>query len=331
MRAPKKKSVRVLMNPNAGSSHKRRQLKDALAALADLGWKVSLRETASAEDAIALARDAAQSNFDFVAAAGGDGAIHSILHGMMQVWEELAAKSGLSGSKPLRTGLAVIPMGTGNDLARTLGLPLDVEQAVAAIADLRMRSLDVIRIQAEEHREYLINVAAGGNSGAVAEAMTEELKQAWGAWCYVRGALDVLTDLQPYRVELDLDGRRVGPLEALNVVLANGRTVAGGVRVAPRANPEDGLLDVVIVQYASLLETASVAAEFFLGDYLEHESVLFDRARRVELISEPPITFSADGELITGHRFVFEMLQSAIPVVIGPEYSAEPLAAGAAG
>jgi diacylglycerol kinase (ATP) len=326
----KKKSVRVLMNPNAGSAHKRQQLKDSLAALADLGWKVALRETESAEEAIELARDAAQSNIDLVAAAGGDGAIHSVLHGMMQVWEEQAEKGGAGHSKSLRTGLAVIPMGTGNDLARTLGLPLDVEQAVAAMADPRTRFVDVIRIQAEGRREHFINVAAGGNSGAVAEAMTEELKQAWGAWCYVRGALDVLTDLQPYRVELDLDGRRIGPLEALNVVLANGRTVAGGVRVAPRANPEDGLVDVVVVQNASLLETASVAAEFFLGDYLEHESVLFDRARRVELFSEPPMTFSADGELITGHRFVFDVLPQAIPVVVGPEFSAELLAAGAA-
>jgi diacylglycerol kinase (ATP) len=325
-----KKSVRVLLNPNAGSAHKRQQLKDSLAALADQGWKVALRETESAEEAIEQARDAAQANVDLVAAAGGDGAIHSVLHGMMQVWEELPRKKR-GAPKPLRTALAVIPMGTGNDLSRTLGLPLDVEQAVAAMADPRTRLLDVIRIEAEERREYLINVAAGGNSGAVAEAMTEELKQAWGAWCYIRGALDVLTDLQPYRIELDLDGRRLGPFEALNVVFANGRTVAGGVRVAPRANPEDGLVDLVVVQNASFLETASVAAEFFLGDYTEHESVIFERARRVELVSEPPMTFSADGELITGHRFVFEVLPRAIPVVVGPEYFAEPLSAGAAG
>jgi diacylglycerol kinase (ATP) len=306
-------------------------LKDALAALADQGWKVSLRETNSAEEAIELARDAAQSNIDLVAAAGGDGAIHSALRGLMQVHEELAANPNAGRQAPLRTGLAVIPMGTGNDLSRTLGLPLDVEEAVAAIADGRTRLLDVIRIEAVGRREHMINVAAGGNSGAVAEAMTEDLKQTWGAWCYVRGALDVLTDLQPYRIQLDLDGRKIGPLEALNVVFANGRTVAGGVRVAPRANLEDGLLDLVVVENASLLETASVAAEFVLGDYLEHEGVIFERARRAELLSEPPMTFSADGELVTGSRFVFEVIPQALEVVVGPEYSAEPLQTGAAG
>jgi diacylglycerol kinase (ATP) len=326
-----KKSLRVLLNPHAGTAHKRQQLTDSLSALADSGWKVTLRETESADDAITLAREAAQSGVDLVAAAGGDGAIHSVLHGMMQVWEDLATRAGPTGAKPLRTGLAVIPMGTGNDLARTLALPLDVEQAVAAIADSQTRFVDVIRIECEEGRRHLMNVAAGGNSGAVAEAMTEEMKQTWGAWCYVRGALEVLTDLQPYRIDLNLDGRRLGPFEALNVVIANGRTVAGGVRVAPRANPEDGLLDLVLVQNASFLETASVAAEFFLGDYTEHESVVFERARRVELISEPPLSFSADGELITGHRFIFEVLPRALPVVVGPEYSATPLEAGAAG
>jgi diacylglycerol kinase (ATP) len=79
-----------------------------------------------------------------------------------------------------------------------------------------------------------------------------------------------------------------------------------------------------VVQNGSVLETASVAAEFFLGDYLGHESVIFERARRAELFSEPPMTFSADGELITGSRFLFEVIPQSLQVVVGVEYSAEP-------
>jgi diacylglycerol kinase (ATP) len=94
--------------------------------------------------------------------------------------------------------------------------------------------------------------------------------------------------------------------------------------VAPRANPEDGLLDVVTVRYVPLLDLTGVAALLLTGDYLASDDVLHQRARRVEVRSTPGMWFSIDGKLQTNEPAVFTVEPRALRVLVGPEYTPEP-------
>src|SRR5205085_1389076 len=98
----------------------------------------------------------------------------------------------------------------------------------------------------------------------------------------------------------------------------------GGFVIAPAANPEDGLLDVVVVRSGAAIDLSIVAARLVEGDYVEDENVVHRRARRVEVESDPPLPVSIDGEQSEGSRFVFEAVPRALRVVVGPDYVPDP-------
>lgn len=291
----------IIYNPSAGSSSRIQGLRKDLA-------DVSLLEARDADDAQGLAANAWHEGFELVIAAGGDGTINHIVNGIM--------------SRRNRPILAVLPLGTGNDLARTLGIPLDdLSQAVAAIRKPRIHAIDLIHMKMGNARpRWCINVAAGGFTGQMNEIMTDDLKQTWGPLAYLRGAMKVLPDMTHYRTGIRYDSGRGQRISAMNVIVANGRTAGGGTEVAPAAHPEDGLLDVVIVHSGTKLKLTGVAARLIAGNYLNSEIVSHHRVRRVAIRSTPGMWFNVDGELIGNDPAVFEVRPKAIRVIVGPAY-----------
>ncbi|HEX8385694.1 MAG TPA: hypothetical protein VF576_05900, partial [Rubricoccaceae bacterium] len=200
----------------------------------------------------------------------------------------------------------------------------DVASCLACLADGPRRALDVIRYAHEGTGGYAINACAGGFSGAVGEALTDELKSTWGPLAYLVGAVKSLPDLADYHTSISWDGRPPERMDAFNVVVANGRTAAGGRPVAPRANPEDGLLDVVVVRAGSGLDLVRLAARVVAGDYLGDDQIVFNRVRHVRIESTPGMWFNVDGELRTNEPVEFEAVPGALRVVVGPDYVADP-------
>jgi diacylglycerol kinase (ATP) len=214
-------------------------------------------------------------------------------------------------------------LGTGNDLARTLALATDPVEVFDQLLHGETRHLDLIHVTGPDISRYALNVAAGGFSGQVNELMSSEMKATWGPLAYLRSALAVLPDLTNYRVEIAYDDEPPQVVDALNVIIANGRTAAGGVLVAPTANPEDGLLDVVIVHDAPIRQLIATAATLLLdGNYLKHEYVTHRQATTVRIDSTPSMWFNTDGELLTNASLTFTVRAGALPVVVGPEYQA---------
>ena len=117
-------------------------------------------------------------------------------------------------------------------------------------------------------------------------------------------------------MEVSVDGGRAEPMRLWNMIVANGRFAGGGLDVAPRAQFDDGLLDLVLIREGEGLDLASLASGFLLGDYLEHERVIFRQAQRTEIGSAGGIRFIADGEPIFGHAFRFEALPGALTVLM---------------
>lgn len=302
----------ILFNGRAGTAAKAAALREALGSRRD----VALHEPATAEEATALAAQAVREGYDMVVAAGGDGTINAVLNGLANDFR--------------RTRLAILPLGTGNDLCRTLAIPDDPLEALALCEQGSERRLDIFRVEAEGKVTHGLNVAAGGFSGQLEERLTDEMKQTWGPLAYLRGAASVLPDLKKYETYLGVDGAPAERIDAFNIVVANGRTAGRGFLVAPTANPEDGLLDVIVVQDTTLLDLAAVAAQLFAGNYLDHDQVTHRLARRVEVSARPGLWFSVDGDLFSNAPTTFTVLPRALRVVVGPGYAPNAPAPAAA-
>lgn len=299
-------NVCILYNPKAGSAGLIAALRHELAGRVGL----CLVETTDADDLRRKAAETARGGCDLLAVAGGDGTLHAVVNAL--------------GPDFPATPLAVLPLGTGNDFCRTLGVPLDPLPAADLFPAGERRGIDVVRVEGAACCRFAINAVTGGFSGRVAADVTGELKGFWGPLAYLRGALGTVIDPPRHRLTVRFDGGPAEVFDALNLVVANGRTAAGGLSVAPRANPEDGLLDVVIVRSGDTLDLSIVAARLMEGDYLDEANVLHRRARRVEIASDPPLPVSIDGEPAEGPRFVFEVVPRALRFVVGPGYVPAP-------
>ena len=310
---PMSAPTRLIVNPNAGSAHA------ADLSIARDAPGIDVVEVESEDETRDAATAAARDGVRTVVAAGGDGTLHLVANGLM-AWGETADD---------RPALAVLPLGTGNDFARTLGLPLDdLATCLRCIGEGVTRPLDLIRYRHEDQDGYAVNVCAGGFSGVVGETLTPELKSSWGPLAYLIGAAKLLPDLTDYRTDISWDGGPAERLDAFNVVVANGRTAAGGQPVAPRANPEDGLLDVVVVRAGTALDLARLAALVLAGDYITDDAIVFNQVRRVRITSTPGMWFNVDGELRTNEPVEFEAVPGALHVVVGPDYVAAAPASG---
>lgn len=304
--------MRVLYNSNAGSA-----LDADIEMLRTLPG-VELVVCESPADTIEAAADAGHAGIDQVVAAGGDGTVHLAANGLMQA----------GPTADTRPALGVLPLGTGNDLARTLGLPLKLGpiEALDAIRRGTPRTIDIIHIThpaCEDQTRYAINVCAGGFSGAVDEVLTPELKGTWGPLAYLLGAAKALPELEGYETRIAWDGGPEEPIDAFNIVVANARTAGGGTPVAPRANPEDGLLDVVVIRSGTGLDVARLAALALAGDYLDDPQVVFNRVERLRVDSRPGMWFNVDGELRTNDPITFAVVPGALRVAVGPDYRPE--------
>ncbi len=297
--------ARVILNPNAGSADAADLLREALRP----AHFVELLVCDEAGHGCRLAAEAVAQDYDLVIAAGGDGTVNEVING-------LAPDFG-------RTALGIVPLGTGNDLARTLALPEDPAEAFEVALHGERRPLDLIRVGGSDKTTYAANVCGGGFTGTLDEAMTDELKATWGPFAYLVGTAKALPNMNEYETLVTWEDGEPERVEALNVIVANGRTAGGGRPAAPRANPEDGLLDVVIVKECSAAALAGLAARALAGDYLDSEHILFRRARRLRVASRPGMWFNVDGELHTNDPVTFEVLPGALRVAVGEDYTAE--------
>ncbi|WP_162006665.1 diacylglycerol/lipid kinase family protein [Roseimaritima sediminicola] len=297
----------VLWNPASGCAARCTALREQFQRLPT----VKLVDTENSQHCCRLAASAAAEGFRHVIAAGGDGTVNVALNGIMQ--------------HTPRPSFAVLPIGTANDFAQTLAIPEDLMLAAGVALSGPRRTLDVIEYEAGGQRRWFANIAAGGNSHEVTRQLTSELKRRWGPLCYLRGALNVITDLQAFETTVTIDAQPPERMTVWNVIVANGRTNAGHLQVAPRANPEDGLLDVILIRDGDILDLPSLLVQYAISDYLASDQVHYRQAHSVRFESTPTLRFSIDGETLLEQPTVFRAVPQAVRMAVGPEYRAEPL------
>jgi diacylglycerol kinase (ATP) len=227
----------------------------------------------------------------------------------------------------------VLPFGTGNDFARTIGMPRDLAPAWDAIRERRTRRVDVVALERDHAKRWFVNMSVGGAIDQIHDRLSDEMKKRWGPLAYVRAGAEALTalldEIGPHRVEIVLDEGEPIELEVWSVAIANGRTVGGGIPVAPAADVSDGLLDCIAIAGVRGLEMAKVAAAVILGKHLDgaaegalpegESAVFFRRARSIEVRSDPPMPFTTDGEVNPASESWFTAHPAAIEMIVGPE------------
>jgi diacylglycerol kinase (ATP) len=160
--------------------------------------------------------------------------------------------------------------------------------------------MDALAIKRSGTTERLaLNVCAGGFGGYIDKALSRGPKSLLGPVAYVMGAAQVLPKLRRYDVTLTFDNGTVSRSDILNVVVANASTAAGGLNVAPGADPFDDTLNVVTVQAGSPTQIANVVRQVLTGRYTNHPLVTAYTAQSVRIDADPPLIFNADGELLS--------------------------------
>ncbi len=287
----------IIYNPAAGSVKDRETIGEKLQRLP--GAQIYFTEKEG--DATRFAEDAIQQGQDLVVAAGGDGTLNEVINGIARFAD--------------RIQIGLVPLGTGNDFARTLALPDSIEDCIQILRIGKTRAIDLVRVTSDQVR-YFVNVSAGGFSGTVNEKLTPEIKKTWGPLAYLRSAAAALPELRSYRTTVVLDDDP--PLEAdlYNAIIANGRFVAGGTEVAPEAAADDGLLDLILVLQKPMSEIALVIAQMLAGKHLGSDAIVFRRAKKILVSSNPGMWFNVDGELVGNEPALFEALPRALRFVV---------------
>ena len=287
----------VIFNPHAGSVTDRKALLRQLERLKP----AAVRITRKRADAEKFTRQAIRNRADYIIVAGGDGTLNEVVNGV--------------GGRRTKILVGLVPLGTGNDFARSLGLPSAVEENIDILLSKKTKLIDLVRVRSRRTR-YFINVSAGGFSGTVEEKLTPQIKRTWGPLAYVRSAAAALPKLHAYRTQIVFDSKDRLSLDLYTVIIGNGRFVAGGLPIAPDADLSDGLLDVILIPNHAAPRIALLAGQMLLGKHLADDGIVFRRARKVAVRARPAMSFNVDGEPVGSAPAVFQILPRALKFVV---------------
>jgi YegS/Rv2252/BmrU family lipid kinase len=236
-----------------------------------------------------------QPGLDRVIAAGGDGTLNSVLQGLMG--------TGLP--------LAVIPLGTANNLARTLDIPASLEEACEVAAGASTRRIDLGWVNGR----YFFTTASMGLSVQITESLTHQIKRRWGALAYAVAAFRALTRARLFRAEIVWSGGRRDS-RTIQVVVGNGRYYGSALPVAADATIDDARLDLYSVEIRHWWELIGLVPALRRGRQGEKESVEAIRATEFEITTRVPMEINVDGEICSRTPARFRVLPSALEVFV---------------
>jgi diacylglycerol kinase (ATP) len=297
----KRRLVTVICNERSGGGRAGRMLPKVVRrlqeGLADAELHVVI--STSYEQARDLTRAAALAARpgDVVAVMGGDGMAHL----------------GLNACAGTEATLAVIPAGTGNDFARGAGIPRAIPAAVEALVRGRTRRLDLTRLTNAVGSYYVGAVVSSGYDARVNRA-TNDIRLRFGPLSYGYIALRELANFEPLTYRLVVDGQP-RELRAMMVAVANMGVFGGGMKIAPDADPSDGVMDITLIHEASRAKLLRLLPQVYTGGFIKDPVVELLRARRVEIDGDG-LFLMGDGEELGEVPAVAECVPGVLSVVV---------------
>ncbi|MGG5823597.1 lipid kinase [Falsiroseomonas sp. HW251] len=286
-------SRRALLVVNPGARRGDADISEVLDVLRASGMTVEVHASAPGQTVSDAIRQRADEDLDCVVLGGGDGTLNEAATALFD--------AGLT--------LGILPMGTANDLARTLGIPPDPVAAAHIIAGGHTRSIDLGEVNGHPY----FNVASLGFSADLARDLGAEAKKKWGRLGYGLAALRLLRSARPFSVWLDHDGT-TEHFKTLQVAVGNGRFYGGGLTVASSAQPDDGSLDVYSLEVAHWWRLLALLPWLRRGTHGSWRDVRAFRTTELVLRTRRPKPINADGEIRTQTPARFRLLKQAIRV-----------------
>jgi diacylglycerol kinase (ATP) len=292
----------VIVNPFAGQEQPERLRRRLGGALAAREAPFDLVTTQYAGHAAELAHEAAGLGYRAVAVCGGDGTLAE-------------AATGLVGT---RTPLAIIPRGTGNQVALNLGIPLDLEQAVGVAVNGPVRAIDLGRID----DRFFALVAGAGFDAAVMRTATRELKERWGFGAYVYAAVKEALNATPRPFRICTDGRDI-EIAAVSVMVANvGKLFARWLPLRLTLGPDptdawhDGLLDVVIIAPRNPPDLAALLWQAANRQFTHSDRLIHFQTASISIDADPAIAVQIDGDPAGETPVAMAAVRDAVRVIM---------------
>jgi diacylglycerol kinase (ATP) len=283
-----KRRALLIVNPNSRSGDA--ALDEATGRLAEGGIDI----VATYRDGAAgVGAELTRYRPDLVVVGGGDGTLNA------------CATPLIEADLPL----GILPLGTGNDLARTLGLPSTLAEAAAVIAEGHLMRIDVGNVNGLP----FLNVASIGMSAQLAEELTGDVKRRFGALGYALAGLRTLMRARPFRARIKSPSRSVD-VRTLQIAVGNGRHYGAGMTVASTARIDDQLLDLYSIETARIWRLALMFRALRTGRHIEWPDVRAERAARFEVSTKRRMPVNVDGELLTETPAQFSIRPGALAV-----------------
>ena len=275
--------------------------------LRHIGLSFDYQFTEGVGHAVDLARDAASDGYRYLVAVGGDGTINEVANGI------------LYSTRPSETSLGVVSTGTGSDFVRSLGIPRDYHGACSCLTSSRRVLIDVGVVEYQSRgktlQRFFVNAAGIGFDAVVVEA-TECLPKYFGGTIpYLAGLLRALVGYHNKSVSISVAGK-IETKRVLTVVVANGRYFGGGMHIAPTAEFNDNLLDLVVIGDISKFDLLKSLSLVYKGDHLTHPKVSLLKADRITIDSPERFLVHADGELLGEGPVSFWLKPAALSIVV---------------
>lgn len=293
--------IKVILNPYGGRLPREAKVALVEQALSQASLDYHLELTARRGHGIELARQASQDGWPVVVAVGGDGMVNEVSNGLLQAAGEAEAGT-----------LGIIPMGTANDLAEMLQIPLDISDACQRLVAGATRLIDV----GEVNGRYFVNNSAVGLEPVVTEAH-DRMRWVKGNLRYMLAALKTLARAKPWHMRLCWgDSSFEGPINLVSI--GNSNRTGGLFYMTPHAQLDDGLLDFIYATGLSRWQMLWLLPETLKGTHIQHPQVIYHKTTSLSITAFTPTLIQADGEIMPGQatEIVYHLIPKKLRVIV---------------
>jgi diacylglycerol kinase (ATP) len=278
--------IKLILNPIANHGRSLQQAADLRPLMAEHNADWSGTEYPG--HATELALQAGEQGYDLVVAVGGDGTVHEVINGLMQVAE---------GTRP---ALGIVPLGSGNDFAHILDIPSDPSQALLSAVNGQPHSLDAGSVRDENNRLEYFNNTIGMGFDSLVNMHTRRITAIHGFMMYFIALMTtIFRNFEPIDLHVETD-QETWDLCSLMLALGNGPREGGGFIITPDAKLDDGLLNYVTIKSISRLMMLRLVPEVMKGTHGRFKQVRMGTCRWMTVTSQQPLYIHCDGEIYAG-------------------------------
>jgi diacylglycerol kinase (ATP) len=300
------KKIKLILNPTTNHGRSVQVASDLRPMM--MAYNADWSGTEYPGHAIELARATGEQGYDLVVAAGGDGTVHEVINGLMQIPEKK------------RPALGIVPLGSGNDFAHILGVPIDPAEALLSCITGQPHPLDMGKVSDENNRVEYFNNTIGIGFDAVVTIRSRKITAIHGFMMYFIAVIQtILLNFTPMDLHVVTDLESWDESTVM-LTVGNGPREGGGFLVTPDARLDDGILNYAAIRKISRLMMLRIVPEVMQGTHARFKQVRMGTCRQMAITSQQPLYVHCDGEIFAGfgtqvYKLSIEILPNAIQFI----------------